>query len=1181
VKLNVRFIIITFIIVLIISLSSTFIFYSLANKVLTEQQSKTLVNAASDFAFSLQTTLQKADEDFRNLAPLLIKFKNINLDSTEIDFVLTLVNDTLINTSEFKVKSNSYLNIQSSSFRKFIISNPSLTVKYAQLLDGRTIYYGKLIATDLLNRVSEKINADVALIIDGAPVETSNPDRNQTRILSIVHASRELKFKNSFDLYREELHDVDFVSSLYIPKFVLFPAAKVNFIIFDTYKEGVEFRDTLQIVMVLIVLAGSAITFIIILVSTAKLRKQIGLLTQAAEVTQSGNFDQRVKVITKDEIGQLSQTFNRMLDEIVQNKKVEKEYSEFITLINQNPTLKEISDAALFKIIKSTNLSFGLLYIVENKKLRLISSYGLSKNLDSLTNETLLYIDAIEKKEAIEFHFKDNFPEINAGIASIKLKYLMIFPIIYNKETIAILEVASEFEPSKDTNKYFNTIQEQLAIGLINAKSLEQLANLVNELRRLNDEYQKQNYQIVEQNQRLKELHVQLQEKADELEKQKEKAVELSMVKSEFLASMSHELRTPLISILGLTELILKDASLPGKVTDRLAIVDRNGKKLLVLINNILEFSKFESGKIDVKKETFLLSELIEEIYPNIQQLVANKNLRLMIDLPKNKDILLNTDKTKLEQVLLNIIVNATKFTDSGYVKLAVTLDSKSDLVFYVADTGIGITEEDQKNIFQEFKQVDSSTSRKYGGAGLGLAICKKYIQLLNGNIWLESELGKGSKFSFLLPNIILEIIDTRSHKFLSLFNTQIEKNSRHEKPILLVSIFAAARQLIEDYLISYNINVIVTNNCEEAINIINENELQGIIANPLDDYLKLINHLKQSRNSTIPIILSFILEDQKLGWNPGVFDFIIEPFNLEKYSRLISNLNEFKNITVSNVLIIDKISSDSKLESVIQEVDNCCVSRISNIDEFELYFSGSQNKVDLVLINSANLEEIAWDYCYKISQIHILKKIPIIFIIPDHYTRERKERVNKKLIQIALNVKSHPLDILKDLRDRLKIEENENISKAKLIEEQHEPENIATDDMIEKPIRLKPTVLIVDDDNDALFTVGEFIKEMNCDTIFAHNGMECLLMLNHVQPDLILLDIMMPQMDGFETIKRIRSDNRFCKTPVIALTAYAMLENKETIEKTGFDDLITKPINSQHFLTKVSRFIKSKVNAN
>ena len=1159
------------------SIASTFVFYSLAGRVLTQQQSKSILNSANDFAFVFQNEYLKMEEEFRSVFPHGGNFNKINLDSTSIDFCFTLVNDSLINAREFKIKSESYLNIRSSSFRQFFSDNPNVVLRYAQFPNGKTVYYGNQISSKYLNQISQKIRAEVALVINNSPVEVSDSEKNQIYLLSIINAVRDLRYRNSFDLYTTELDNADFTATLFIPKYILTPGAKINFIVFNVYKEGVEFRDTLRLVMMLVVLAGSAIIFIVIWVFTAKLREQVSLLSQAAEITGKGNLDHRVPILTKDEVGKFGDTFNRMLDELVRNKRTEKEYSEFLTLINQNPTLIEISDAALSKIIKSTGLTFGVLYLVENKSLRLISSFGISKNFIELKQDVSLYSNAVEKKEKVEFRFTDNFPEIKTGIASIKIKYLIIYPIIYNKETIGVLELAAESDPRADVRNYIDNIHEQLAVGIINAKSFEQLENFISELKKLNEEYQKQNEKIIKQNNQLKELHEQLKDKADELERQRIKAVELAQVKSEFLASMSHELRTPLISILGLTELLIKDNSVVIKAKDRLNIVHRNGKKLLSLINNILEFSKFESGKIEVKKESFLLNDLLEEIYPNIQQVTSEKNLEFNFDVEKNSNILLNTDKSKLEQILINLLVNAVKFTEKGSIRLGIKVIKGTDIEFSVTDTGIGISDESKKIIFNEFRQVDGSTSRKYGGAGLGLAICKKYVDLLGGTLSLQSIMNEGSRFYFILPDTVLDVVEVQEHQFLTV--TDPEKERQMTKSILIINDNADTQKLISDYLTSYEYNVIIISNTNDGLRLVKEKLPYAVIINPFINESNLWNFIPTMKSDPltrhIPIVLTIIVEKEKTGWEPEIFDFIIDKINYDEFKELILNVESHTERNIRKIVFLDeqKKEFETLKESFGDTFDFAVISSSENVGE-----RIQNEKPDLVIIDVTVFMERSLQIIYEISLDRSLKNIPIILKLPQVITDDQINKLNNKFKEVALTVKSHPLDMLKVLRERLKMDDDMTNRKNYLIEETYSNEQANNYQKNKNSKDSKPTVLIVDDDNDALFTIGEFVKEMNCNTIFAHNGMECLLTLNHVEPDLIFLDIMMPQMDGFETIKRIRSEKRFDNIPVVALTAYAMLDNKEVVEKNGFNDLVTKPINSQILASKLKKYLKAKV---
>ncbi|MBI5730624.1 MAG: response regulator [Ignavibacteriales bacterium] len=1183
-KLNYRFILITFIIILIMSIASTFVFYSLAGRVLLQQQSKSILNSTNDFSFVFQNEYINMEEEFRSISPQVGIFNKINLDSTSIDFCFTLVNDSLINAREFKVKSESYLNIRSSSFRQFFSDNPNVVLRYAQIPNGKTVYYGNQISSKYLNRISQKIRAEVALVINNSPVELSNPEINQKHLLSIINAVRDLRYRNSFDLYNTVLDNADFTAALFVPKSILTPGTKINFIVFNIYREGVEFRDTLRLVMLLVVLAGSALTFIVVWFFTAKLREQVSLLSQAAEITGKGNLDHRVPILTNDEVGKFGETFNHMLDELVRNKRTEKEYSEFLTLINQNPTLIEISDAALSKIIKSTGLTFGVLYLVEHKSLRLISSFGISKNFIELKQDVSLYSNAVEKKEKVEFRFSDNFPEIKTGIASIKIKYLIIYPIIYNKETIGVLELAAESDPHADVRNYIDNIHEQLAVGIINAKSFEQLENFISELKKLNEEYLKQNEQIITQNDELKELHQQLKDKADELERQRIKAVELTKVKSEFLASMSHELRTPLISILGLTELLIKDSSVVIKAKDRLNIVHRNGKKLLSLITNILEFSKFESGKIEVKKESFLLNDILEEIYPNILQNTSEKNLEFNFDVERNSNVLLNTDKSKLEQILINLLVNAVKFTEKGSVRLGIKVINGTDIEFSVADTGIGISDENKKIIFSEFKQVDSSTSRKYGGAGLGLAICKKYVELLGGTLSLQSVTGEGSRFYFVLPDTVLDVVEVQEHQFLTL--TEPEKDRQLTKSILIINDNTDTQKLIGDYLASYDFGIMIASNVNEGLRLAKEKLPYAVIFNPfLNEDNLFINESNlwtfipamKSYVSTrhIPIVLTIIVEEEKVGWEPEIFDFIIEKINYKNFKELISKVESHFEKNIRKIVFIDTDQNEFETlkKSFEDAFDIAIISSLANVSE-----RIQIEKPHLVIIDVAAFMEQSLQIIYEISQDRLLKNVPVVLKLPKELSNDQINKLNNKFKEIALTVRSHPLDVLKVLRDRLKIDDNVTNRKNNLIEETYPNEQANYYQKNESSKDSKPTVLIVDDNNDALFTIGEFVKEMNCNTIFAHNGMECLLTLNHVEPDLIFLDIMMPQMDGFETIKRIRKEKRFENIPVIALTAYAMLDNKEVIEKSGFNDLVTKPINSQVLASKLKKYLKAKV---
>ncbi|NMB83360.1 MAG: response regulator, partial [Ignavibacteria bacterium] len=710
------------------------------------------------------------------------------------------------------------------------------------------------------------------------------------------------------------------------------------------------------------------------------------------------------------------------------------------------------------------------------------------------------------------------------------------------------------------------------AVGLANARSLEQLENFVQELKRLNEEYQKQNKQILEQNDELKELHNQINEKAIELEKQRSKAVELTKVKSQFLASMSHELRTPLISILGLTELVLKDDITPNKSKERLGIVYRNGKKLLSMITNILEFSKLESGRIEIKKDNFLLNDLLDEIKQNIEPLTDEKKIKFTINRPLNKNFLINTDKSKIEQILNNLLTNAVKFTDAGEIQLTVDIENDNGLKISVKDTGIGISEENQQMIFSEFRQIDGSTSRKYGGAGLGLTITKRYIEMLGGNLSVKSTINYGSEFTFVLKDVVLDVVETPVQKFLTLNE---EKNNLNGKSVLIYCSNVETKKFITDYLSSYNYNIIPFESGEinsQQLNTANQDTI--IFCNDEHSpqiWQSIIDIKLNPATKDYKVIVISILEKEKVGWMLPLHEVLIKPLSISGINKTIDKIEAFAETKASKIFYVGPNKEEFTI-TFENEINTKPVIYFQDLSEVQL----NRETLQVVIIDFNSFQKEALEFLFNVSRNKLNRNVYPIFYCSKDISDINLDSLNNELYKLSVQSKNHPLDVLKDLKDRLKIDESVLNQKQQLIEET-EYDKYA-DDVAKQSTDSKYTVLIVDDDPDTLFTIGEIVKEMNYDTIFAHNGMECLVMLNHVKPDIILLDIMMPQMDGFETIKRIRSDNRFVSVPVVALTAYAMLDNKSVVTKNGFNDLVTKPVNSALLESKINFYLKSKV---
>lgn len=918
-KINARIIFITFLVVVIVSVSSSLIYYSITNAILESRNSKNIINSANDFVFFLETSIDKATEDFQKYYLNNEDESEIDIDSTNVDVVFTVNTDNRLNL--INKKSNVFLNDRFEGFQNFINDNPYIILKYSKNNKGQTLFYGIVINESFLNEAAKKIRAEVALIVENVPYTFSNSNENNIYLPNLITSQNELRYLNNFDIAVTNIESADFLAVKYEPKYILSSNSKLSFLVFSYFTDIYYFTDTMKLIIPVVLFTGTMLAMIFTLLFTTKFRKQISLLTEAADITAKGNLDYRVPIISKDELGELGSTFNNMISDISANEKIEKEYAEFITIINQNITLKKLSNAVLKKILEVTKLKFGAIYLVDKTQLRTMAAIGLNNDFAESLGQQQIYKDIIDNREVVEMQFNQNYPVIRSSLVEIQIQYLLILPVISGNELIGIIELASEFKPETSPKDKLYRIIEQFAIGLRNAVSYEKMSNLVEELQQLNEDYQKQNLQMKGKNEELVKLHNELQMKAKELEEEKRKAVELTHVKSQFLASMSHELKTPLNSIIGLSELTERDSSTISKTRDRVKIVLRNSKKLLSMINNILEFSKIESGKYELNEQKFLITEFLGDLYTSSEILAGEKQLRLSVKLNYTKNLLVRTDRVKLDHILLNLISNAIKFTDKGSVSVMVEKSDKNDIIINVSDSGIGISEEHQKVIFDEFKQLESGNNRKYSGVGLGLAICNRYARLLNGELRVESKENIGSTFSLLLKDVIVDEVD---------------------------------------YLIN-------------------------------------------------------------------------EPFELFSGS----------------------ITDNYKKKSLIRHIS----------EEDDLFIPVSKNK---------NL----------------------------------------------------------------------------------------------------PVVLIVDDDKDTLYTVGEILQSLGFDLHFATNGIECLERLEDIVPDLILLDIMMPEMDGFETINKIRANKKLRDLKVYALTAHAMLDDKYIIKESGFDDLITKPLDSSTLLSKVKQAI-------
>ncbi len=1170
-KINYRIILINVVIVAVILGASGSAFYTIMYNVLTSQQSKQLLTSTNDFAFLFHNVSKEIDDAF---SLFLNKYEKKSFSNEAIsvyknlDFVFKLNPDSSFNRDAMAFNNKEIIFPKNSAkVPTFFLSNPLIFFNVFTTSKGETYFYGRNLSKDFLNELSGKIRAEIAIYYDNNVAEYSNETLNQKYFFNITEAHNKLSLKNNYDIFTQETETSYFLAAVYKLKEPFLSKENIGAIIFTTINETQNLKTNLKNILLILGGAGLSLSVILTLLLTGSIRRQIHLLTEATEITKTGNFSTRMMVETNDELGALALAFNKMLDELERKEKAQTEYSDFITMINQNPSLKDISDSSLKKIIRITEFNIGAIYSVIDEQIVQVGSFGVGENHFALKEKSELFKPLIEKLETVEIIFNEDPPVIFSGLMQINLKYLLMVPIVYNKKTIGILELGSVNKPTQEAKEYLELIKEQLAIGLTNAIAFVQMENLVSELKQLNENYQKQNEQIKSQNERLVELHSALSQKASELEIQKQKAEELTQLKSHFLATMSHELRTPMNAILGLTELVLEDKSVSSKNSERLSVVLRSGKRLLNLINDILDLSKIESGKMEIKFENFILDDLLDELNASFTNLAKDKDIELRIVNNTEEKLYLTTDRTKLLQILINLVGNAIKFTTEGFVEIRVTLMQNSLLKIEVEDNGIGISSEQQKFIFEEFRQADASTTRKFGGTGLGLSICKKFAEMLKGNITVRSQLTKGSIFTVVLPVEVVHLIQKRQpdENMVKTFD-----DAEHN-PVLIIEHQQNIRQMIANYVNSKGYDTIFAESHDQCLSLAQRTLPFALLLDtsfPALNFWKIIYALQaDAATKNIPVIFYSTNDEKKNGFALSPNEILVKPLVQASITKTVQHAKELIHKDELSFALLDDETSENLFSTL-----NLKIHRYDQLEKFSF-------EEDVIFVNPFYKEGNALKKCSEMFHSSEGFQKLLFLLLPENISEEEIKSGQKILTWLAGTSKGNAYEILKIIRNGFYFLEKENQKNISVFEE----EKIETGEIAElKKERMygenyAGEVLIVDDDPDSLFTINEIVQKCNCTTILAKNGKECLEILEKQKPDVILLDIMMPVMDGFQTLKAIKEKSGFKDIPIIAVTAKAMIEDREIILKQGFDSYITKPINSGVLAFRLTKALTEK----
>ncbi len=947
-----------------------------------------------------------------------------------------------------------------------------------------------------------------------------------------------------------------------------------------------------------------------------------GDLTQMISVEAKGEVEE-----LKDTINQMIANLKQTTLRNQEQDWLKSNLAKFTQMLQGQKDLKTVTLRILSELAQVVNAQKGMFYILEqdeanqSKKLKLFATYAFNEQ-GATTREFelgqgLVGQCALEKKRILLTNVPRNYIKIRSGLGHASPVNLIVLPVLFEKEIKAVIELAS-FDAFSETHlDFLGQLTESIGIVLntIEANSrtehlLEQSQSLTDELQRTNEELKEKALLMIKQKEEVEEKNKEVEEARKSLEEKAEQLQITSKYKSEFLANMSHELRTPLNSLLILAQQLYENSE--GNLNDKqiryAKTIHSCGDDLIQLINDILDLSKIESGYISTDFINLRFSEILSFLETTFKHVSESKNLRFGIEIDSQLPETIETDPQRLNQILKNLLSNAFKFTEKGEVRLRIyqaqhnwkslnpNLETASQVVaFEIRDTGIGISKDKQGIIFEAFQQAEGSTSRKYGGTGLGLSISRGLAELLGGSIELESETGYGSSFTLFLPidpgpaktagrpirDYQLEEIaepiningiqeksaETKDLEGLNeLINTIGDDRNNifpSDKVVLVIEDDIRFGKIMMEKAHELGLKVIIALTFGEVFEWTNKYEPVAVTLDvklPDASGWRILDLFKNDVNFRhIPVHLISGEENRVLALQRGARSFHLKPLRSGDLHLLFTDILEYNSRIPKKMLIIEDNDLESSQIARMLGNDGLITIEIANTGTSGLDLA-RDNTYDCIIVDFTLPDVNGMDLVTEINAVKKSQMTPVTIYSARDFTP--KERV--KLRQYAnriLNKDVNSLDIL--------LEEIVTLLHINIKDLPKEKGKMLQDLRLKKDVLTGKNVLIVDDDIRNLFALTAAFDRYSINTITAESGKEANKILGeNFEIDIVLMDIMMPEMDGYETIQKIRREHKNSRLPIIAVTAKAMKGDREKCLEAGASDYITKPLKIDQLLS-------------
>lgn len=958
--------------------------------------------------------------------------------------------------------------------------------------------------------------------------------------------------------------------------------------------------------------------------------ERIHVISGIAAQVSAGNYEVRVDASQSDALGSLGGALNNMAMALEQsfqtlsvNEWLQTGQSELVKVMLGEKTPIELSRDVVAFIAEYTDSQAGVLYLFENTRLRRAAAYNYqadySKEIlevgEGLAGEAVASGKLLEIKTPAEADLHIHF-----AMGDVRPAHIVAVPLI-EASIEGVLELASTRPYPEKHLAFIKMVARTIGTALRAAQNRRQLQDLLEEtqsqaeelksqhselesinaeleaqtekLQASEEELKVQQEELQQTNEELSERSVLLEERNLEIQKKSEELEMSTRYKSEFLANMSHELRTPLNSILLLSRLLSEnnEGNMSSEQIEFARVIQNSGSGLLSLIDEILDLSKIEAGKMEVEWEDVAIAEITDTLHGLFSEVARQKNIEFKIEVHEEAPVVIRTDRMRVEQILKNLVSNAIKFTSEGSVTLEITKHPKNPkrVCLSVIDTGIGIPREKQPLIFDAFQQADGSTKRKYGGTGLGLSISRELARLLNGELTVRSKPGEGSTFFLNLP-----IIGTAasSREDISLMDDPVTDTPAEPKPylsdripedieddrdniqpgeksILIVEDDVIFARVLSEHAHQRGYKCVTTVRGDYAIELAIKYRPVGIMLDlqlPVRSGWEVMEDLKQNsltKHIPVHVISSHNVRHESLL--RGAVDFVDKPAALEHIPDIFKRIEHIITRESQKVLIAEDNPKHAKALAYFLEANGIKSEIKSDIDDSIQTLK--TDTVDCVILDMGIPDSNSYEVLENVKKNKGLESVPVIVFTGKSLSMAEEVKIRRYADSIVVKTAHSYQRMLDEVSLFLH-----------LVEEKKEGRRESAKLGLLQNVLSGKTVLVVDDDVRNIYSLTKSLEALKMKVITAIDGKEALVALHdHPETDIVLLDMMMPNMDGYETATEIRKIKKYKQLPIIAVTAKAMMGDREKCIRAGASDYITKPVDVDQLLSLLRVWLYDK----